>query len=104
MRKVIRKPAGIASKKNQRKDSKANPVRTMKRMVIEGTGSGNRRGQGIQMPKAIAMPRDPASGAASARKASLGQGTNRMDTRERQNVPCRWEVSSVQSRILIAKR
>src|SRR3954466_5841971 len=71
---VMRNPAGIASRKNQRKDSKAKPVSRMKRTAMEGTGSGNCRGHGIQMPKAMAIPREPASGAGSARKASLGQG------------------------------
>src|SRR3954453_23407130 len=71
---VNRNPAGIASKKNQRKDWNARPVSRMNRIAMEGTGSGNRRGQGIQMPKAMAIPREPASGAGSARKASLGQG------------------------------
>src|SRR3954468_8554168 len=77
MRKVISNPAGIASRKNQRKDSKARPVSTMNRIAMEGTGSGNCRGQGIHIPNASAMPRDPASGAASARKASFGQGINK---------------------------
>ena len=50
------------------------------------------------VPKAIASPREPASGAASARKASLGHGMEKMDTRGRQKVPRRKrEVSNVQS-------
>src|SRR2546430_40127 len=86
---VMRNPAGIASRKNQRKDSKAKPVSRMKRTAMEGTGSGNCRGQGIQMPKAMAIPREPASGAGSARKASLGQGmVLKMDTCLSQEVPC----------------
>src|SRR5690242_18067336 len=71
---VKRNPTGIASKKNQRKDGSVNPTSRMNIVAIEGTGSGKRRGQGTQMPKATAIPRAPASGAASARKASLGHG------------------------------
>src|SRR3954463_13654832 len=87
MRKVISNPAGIASRKNQRKDSKASPVSTIKRMAMEGTGSGNCRGHGIHIPNASAIPRDPPSGAASARKASFGQGMKKMDTSVRKKVP-----------------
>src|SRR4051812_16350785 len=101
---VNRNPAGMARRKNQRKDSKAKPVSRMKRTAMEGTGSGNCRGQGIQMPKAIAIPREPASGAGSARKASLGQGMKKMDTCRRKKVPDPREVANVQSGILIAKR
>src|SRR4051812_12842716 len=101
---VNRNPAGMASRKNQRKDSKAKPVSRIKRTAMEGTGSGNCRGQGTQMPKAIAMPREPASGAGSARKASLGQGMKKMDTRGSEKVPSRTDVANIQSGILIAKR
>src|SRR4051812_37648007 len=102
---VNRNPAGMARRKNHRNDSKAKPVSRMKRMAMDGTGSGNCRGQGIQMPKAMAMPREPASGAGSARKASLGQGMKKMDTRERKKVPCgKRDVANIQSGILIAKR
>src|SRR3954465_13319870 len=86
---VNRNPAGIASKKNQRKDWNARPVSRMNRIAMEGTGSGNCRGQGIQMPKAMAIPREPASGAGSARKASLGQGMKKMDTGGAEKVPSR---------------
>src|SRR5437763_720513 len=97
MRKVITNPAGIASRKNHRNDSNAIPVSTMKRIAIEGTGSGNCRGHGIHIPNASASPRDPASGAASARKASFGQGiVLKMDTRDRRKVPCSAEVANVQ--------
>src|SRR5438270_26364 len=85
---VMRNPAGMASKKNQRKDWNASPVSRMKRIAMEGTGSGNCRGEGIQMPKAMAIPREQASGAGSARKASLGQGMKKMDTCLSQEVPC----------------
>src|SRR4051812_36383896 len=101
---VNRNPAGMASRKNQRKDWNASPVSRMKRIAMEGTGSGNCRGQGIQMPKAIAIPCEPASGAGSARKASFGQGMKKMDTCGQKKVPCRREVPKVQSGILIAKR
>src|SRR3954467_9650724 len=102
---VNRNPAGMASKKNQRKDSKAKPVSRIKRTAMEGTGAGNGRGRGTRMPKAMARPREPASGAGSARKASLGQGMKKMDTRERKKVPCgKRDVANIQSGILIAKR
>ena len=63
-------------------------------MAMEGIGSGNRRGHGIHIPNATATPRDPASGAASARKASLGQGMIlKMDTKKPTTVPGRWVAS-----------
>src|SRR3954471_2457961 len=100
---VNRNPAGIANKKNQRKDSKAKPVSRIKRTVMEGTGSGNCRGQGIQMPKAMAMPREPASGTGSARNASLGQGMTRWTPVSGRRFLGPREVPTIQYRNLIAK-